>query len=60
MGSLLGGKPKEDKAAKKKQAEELARLEAEEKRRKDALARSRRGRASLISGDETGISDTLG
>jgi len=60
MTQLLGGGPKEDKEAKRRQAEELARVTAQEEKRKLATARSRRGRASLISGEETGISTTLG
>ena len=46
--------------AEKFQADEIKRLEKEEASRKLALQRSRSGRASLISGAETGIKDTLG
>ncbi len=56
----FGSGPKVDQAAQQRQAEELSKAKAIEKRKIDALARSRRGRASLISGSETGLSDTLG
>ncbi len=69
MGKIFGGgkpKPKRDRAAEARQAEaaqrqqdELDKLNAQESQRKDAARRKKRGRASLISGDETGI-DTLG
>lgn len=66
MGSLLGGgsKPagpsKAQIEAEKRQKEELAKLEAEKAGREAALKRSRRGRASLISGEETGLKGSLG
>lgn len=50
-------------AADKAQTEELATLEAQEASRTEAMARKKRGRASLISGDETGntqLKKTLG
>jgi hypothetical protein len=47
-------------AAEKFQADEIKRLKAEEDQRKSALTRSQGGRASLISGAETGVKDTLG
>ena len=57
----MGGKsPKVDKAAQRRQEEELAKLKKEEDSRVAALKRSRRGRASLISGEEGGVRDTLG
>lgn len=65
MGSLFS-KPKapEPTAAQKKaEAASLAeseRLDKEVAARKAATARKRRGRASLISGEETGIKSTLG
>jgi len=49
-----------DQAAQQRQAEELAKADNIEKKKLAAAARSRRGRASLISGSETGLSDTLG
>ena len=67
MGSLFGGAKgpsSAEKAAKaaadKRQAAELKKLEGQEKSRKDAAQRKTRGRASLISGEETGLSDKLG
>lgn len=47
-------------AAEKFQADEIKRLKKEESQRKAALSRAQGGRASLISGSETGIKDTLG
>jgi len=47
-------------AAEKHQADEIKRLKAEESQRKSALLRGKRGRASLLSGAETGIKETLG
>ena len=46
--------------SEKFQADEIKRLKAEEDQRKAALTRGQRGRASLISGAETGIKETLG
>lgn len=60
--SAPGPTPAQQRAEKRKE-EELALLESQETQRKRALGRKRRGRASLISGAETGIqdrSDTLG
>ena len=60
------GSPKTSQAeidARKAQTEELAALEAQEASRTEAMARKRRGRASLISGDEMGntqLKQTLG
>lgn len=47
-------------SAEKFQADEIKRLKGEEDSRKAALKRSQGGRASLISGSETGLKDTLG
>jgi len=72
MGKIFGGsKPKKpagpspeeirQKAeAEQRQKDELAKLKSEEESRTNALKRKRRGRASLISGEETGLSETLG
>jgi len=68
MGKILSGGPKgpskAERAAKaaadKRQADELAKLTREEDQRTAAASRKKRGRASLISGEETGLSDTLG
>lgn len=46
--------------AEKSQSVELDRLSKKEGSMKAALKRKRRGRASLISGDERGIRSTLG
>jgi len=46
--------------AEKRQADDLVKLEKKEKKQEAALSRKRRGKASLISGYETGIKDTLG
>jgi hypothetical protein len=48
--------------SEKRQEEEYLKTEADLKAKKDALKRKRRGRASLISGEETGVdkSGTLG
>jgi len=46
--------------AAKRQADELSKLQSEEESRKKAAQRKKRGRASLISGEETGLTDTLG
>jgi hypothetical protein len=42
------------------QTKELADLQLKEDARAAAMGRSRRGRASLLSGEETGIKETLG
>lgn len=52
-----------EKDAEAAQAKELADLEAKEEARVEAMSRKRRGRGSLISGDETGdtgLKKTLG
>lgn len=62
------GAPKKTEAeleAEKAQQEELNKLKAQEESRTAAMSRSRRGRASLLSGSETGansedLSNTLG
>ena len=46
--------------AEKHQTAEIARLTKKEDSMKAAMGRKRRGRASLISGDERGIKNTLG
>ena len=46
--------------AEKAQTKELERLTKKEDSMKAAMKRRRRGRASLISGDERGIKSTLG
>jgi hypothetical protein len=46
--------------AEKAQEQELADLKAKEESRTAAMARKRRGRASLLTGDETGMKQTLG
>jgi hypothetical protein len=46
--------------AETRQSEESDRLDKQEASRKDAFKRKRRGRASLISNDERGITSTLG
>ena len=58
-----GGAPAKSQAqiqAEEAQAKELADLQAKEDARVKAMGRKRRGRASLISGDETGMKQTLG
>ena len=65
MGKIFGGsKPKGPTAAQlqaeQAQASELTKLKGQEDQRTAAAARKKRGRASLISGAETGLSDTLG
>ena len=47
-------------AAEEAQVKELASLTKKEDSRVAATSRKRRGRASLISGDETGLKKTLG
>jgi hypothetical protein len=65
MGGVFS-KPKapekspEQVKAEKAQVAELDRLSAKEESMKLAAARRRRGRASLISGEETGVKSTLG
>ena len=65
MGKLFGGgsapapTPYQVKA-EKRQSAELDRLTKKEDSMKAAMKRKRRGRASLISGDERGIKNTLG
>lgn len=60
------GKPKapertqEQKDADERQSLELDRLEKKEQSQKDAMKRRRGGRASLLSGGERGVTDTLG
>ena len=56
----MPSKSAEQVEAEKFQADEIKRLKAEEDQRKAALTRGQRGRASLISGAETGIKETLG
>ena len=46
--------------AETRQTESLDRLEKQEQSRRDALGRRSKGRASLLSGGERGITDTLG
>lgn len=55
--------PKKSQAqidAEKAQEKELKDLQAKEESRTLAMQRKRRGRASLITGDETGMKQTLG
>ena len=54
------GPSKAQIAAEKAQAKELADLTAKEEARTKAMARRRRGRASLLTGDETGAKQSLG
>ena len=58
----IPGKSAEQIEEEKHQSSELRRLKNEEAKRKAAIERGRAGRASLISGKETGIptKDTLG
>lgn len=59
----FGGGPSKSQAqkdAEARQAEDLKKLEAKEDAQQKALKRRRRGRASLISGDEGGVRETLG
>lgn len=62
MGKLMPdkGPTAEQRRMMAEQKKEMERLKAEEEKRKDALKRARMGRASLISGDERGVKDTLG
>ena len=65
MGGFFGGGedsgPSKEELAR--QEKERLKVEKEVKGRKDALARKRQGRASLVSQSETGVkdkADTLG
>lgn len=61
MGSKKYKPSKEQQELSALQAEELRRTKKKEGSRKAALERSRRGRASLISGSEQGVTgNTLG
>lgn len=46
--------------AEVRQEAELEKVTKQEKKRKDAMKRKRGGRASLISGAEVGLQETLG
>lgn len=59
-GSTSTSKSQAEIDAEAAQTEELAELEAQETARTDAMKRKRRGRASLMTGDETGMKDSLG
>jgi len=68
MGGFFS-KPKAPKApaksvaqvkAEKRQEAEIVKLEKKETAVKESMKRRRRGRSSLISGDERGIRSTLG
>jgi hypothetical protein len=54
------GPSKAQVEAEKAQAKELKDLQAKEDARVKAMDRKRQGRASLLSGDETGLKDSLG
>lgn len=56
----IPGKSADQLSSEKFAADEVKRLKTEETQRKSALTRAKGGRASLISGAETGIKDTLG
>ena len=56
----MPAKTADELAAAKFQAKELKRLKTEERGRKSALTRAQGGRRSLLSGAETGLSETLG
>lgn len=64
MGNLLGSKPPAKTEtvvkAEKRQADELVKLDKKEKKQEAAMKRKKRGKASLLSGLETGVRDTLG
>jgi len=47
-------------AAEERQEKKDKELDVKIEARKEALKRKKRGRSSLISGDERGITDTLG
>ena len=53
-------KSQEQVTAEKRAAAESDRLDVEASKRTAAAYRRRRGRSSLISGEETGIKSTLG
>ncbi len=54
-------KSKEQKDLEQAQTDELASLKTKDEAQKKALTRKRRGRSSLLSGDERGITkETLG
>jgi hypothetical protein len=59
-GSSAPAKSAYQVKAEKRQSEDMDRLDKQEASRKDAFKRKRRGRASLISNDERGITSTLG
>jgi predicted RNA-binding protein YlxR (DUF448 family) len=64
MGGLFGSSaPAKSDAvlkAEKRQETDLARLTKKEDQYRNSLKRKRRGRGSLISGDERGVADSLG
>ena len=53
-------KSKEQKQAEVRQSTEIERLEKKETSQRNAMSRRRSGRASLLSGGERGITETLG
>jgi len=53
-------KSDEQLEAERHQSDEIKRLKTEESARKSALVRKQGGRASLISGSERGVKETLG
>ncbi len=55
-----GGPSDAQKRAEVRKEEELSILKTQEAQRVNAANRKKRGRASLISGAETGLRDTLG
>ena len=60
MGGGDSGPTDAQKRAEARREEEIAELGRQEDKRKAAAMRKRRGRASLISGSEQGIQETLG
>ena len=60
MGRRSPPPPPEKTKAEARQEKEDVRLSDEIKAKKNAMLRSKYGRASLISFDERGITDTLG
>jgi len=60
MGRRSPPPPPEKTKAEARQEKEDLRLSDEIKAKKNAMRRSKYGRASLISFDERGITDTLG
>jgi hypothetical protein len=63
MGNLFGGTPAKSEAqvkAEKHQSSEIDRLTRKEESQRGAMRRRKRGRASLISNDERGVTSTLG